>query len=103
MFIRTPENFICEKCCNEVIGNGYTNHCPNCLWSKHVDVDPGDRLASCGGLMEPTRIDKKGSEYTISHKCIKCRFERINKAQKEDNFDMLLQIVAEHSKRFSNG
>ena len=97
-FIRTTENFVCEKCGFEVMGNGYTNHCPQCLWSKHVDIQPGDRKEVCGGMMKPTRIEKKGKEYTIIHVCEKCGFEKPNKAVREDNFDMIVQISAEYSK-----
>ena len=42
-FTRKVEDFTCEHCGREVHGNGYTNHCPHCLHSKHVDVNPGDR------------------------------------------------------------
>jgi len=97
-FIRTAENFVCEKCGTEVEGNGYTNHCPQCLWSKHVDISPGDRAEKCGGMMEPVRIEKKGKEYVIFHKCKKCGVEKPNKAVKEDNFQMLIQISAENSR-----
>ena len=98
LFIKKKENFICEKCGTEVKGNGYTNHCPECLWSKHVDVFPGDRANICGGMMEPIKVQKKGREYTIIHRCIKCGYLRPNKAVKEDSFDMLVQISAENSK-----
>jgi rubrerythrin len=97
-FIRTTENFICEKCGFQVEGDGYTNHCPNCLWSKHVDVFPGDRLGECFGMMEPIGVLKKGNEYNIVHKCVKCGFEKPNKAEKEDNFDMIIQISAEDTR-----
>ena len=50
-FIKVKEDFVCEHCGAEVKGDGYTNHCPKCLWSKHVDVHPGDRAAECGGMM----------------------------------------------------
>ena len=101
-FQRKIENFICEKCGFSVEGNGYTNHCPECLWSKHVDIHPGDRLAECGGMMEPVRVEVKGGEYTIIHVCTVCGFERPNKAVAEDNFHMLVQISAEHSKKFQS-
>ena len=100
-FIKTTENFTCEKCGFFVEGNGYTNHCPECLWSKHVDVFPGDRAGNCGGMMEPIRVEKKGKEYTIIHKCIVCGFEKPNKAVSEDSFQMLVQITAENAKQFS--
>ena len=93
-FVRTTEDFTCEICGLHVTGNGYTNHCPQCLWSKHVDVHPGDRAAACGGMMQPVSVSKKGDEYIILHKCVKCGFERQNKAVKEDNFDMLVQVSA---------
>jgi ribosomal protein L40E len=96
-FVKNKEDFVCEKCGATVTGNGYTNHCPECLWSKHVDVFPGDRaaLTECGGMMEPVRVEKSGKEYTIIHKCQKCGALRPNKAVKEDNFQMLVQIVAD--------
>ncbi|MFZ2522806.1 MAG: RNHCP domain-containing protein [Minisyncoccia bacterium] len=98
MFKKNKENFVCEKCGHGVVGNGYTNHCPECLWSKHVDIFPGDREEKCGGLMEPIKIEKKGKEYIIIHKCTKCSKERPNKAVKEDNFQMIVQISAEYAK-----
>lgn len=99
-FIRNKENFICEKCGFEVTGNGYTNHCPECLWSKHVDIFPGDRAEECGGLMQPIRVEKSGKKYTIIHKCTKCGKEKPNKAVKEDNFQMIVQISAENAKNY---
>ena len=56
-FIRKIENFTCNNCGTFVVGDGYTNHCPNCLFSKHVDTSPGDRKSSCKGLMEPIGIE----------------------------------------------
>jgi hypothetical protein len=86
------EDFICEKCGKEVKGNGFTNHCPNCLWSKHVDVNPGDREETCGGMMKPISVEMKNSEYVLLQKCEKCGFERRNKVCKEDNFEEVLKI-----------
>ncbi len=92
MFIRTKENFVCEHCGNEVVGNGYTNHCPECLWSKHVDIEPGDRLAECGGLMEPIGAEEKEGEWRVLQKCTKCSFMRKNKISAGDNFANLIKI-----------
>lgn len=91
-FTRIIENFKCGHCGLEVNGNGYTNHCPKCLWSKHVDIDPGDRLAECGGLMSPIGVEKTGEEYMITHKCIKCGFKRRNTFEKQDDFDTLITL-----------
>ena len=91
-FQRTKEDFICENCGAKVKGNGYTNHCPKCLCSKHVDINPGDRAESCGGLMLPVDIELKDSKYVILHKCQKCGFERKNKICDEDDFEAVLSL-----------
>ncbi len=91
-FKRTTENFTCEKCDFFTEGNGYTNHCPQCLWSKHVDIFPGDRAGTCSGMMQPIGVNKKGGEYIITHQCIRCGFVKTNKAVPEDSFDMIIQI-----------
>ena len=91
-FQKTEEDFICENCGAEVKGNGYTNHCPNCLWCKHVDINPGDRLSPCKGMMEPISVQMKNGQNIILHKCQKCGFERKNKMVKGDNFDQLIEI-----------
>ena len=48
------DSFICRVCGRLVVpegaGSGHRNHCPNCLHSLHVDVEPGDRASECGGL-----------------------------------------------------
>ena len=94
-FIKTIEDFICEKCGTCVTGNGYTNHCPICLWSKHVDEHPGDRAASCGGAMEPmsARVSSGGS-FRIIHRCLLCGFIRAQTAAREDNSERLIELSA---------
>jgi len=75
-----------------VKGNGYTNHCPKCLWSKHVDVNPGDREEVCAGLMKPITVLKKGSDHVVNQQCQKCGFERKNKILPEDDFEVLVAL-----------
>ncbi len=86
-FTRNIEDFTCERCGTRVEGNGYTNHCPKCLWSKHVDVDPGDRKVDCGGMMEPVSVEREGNEWILTHKCIVCGHTKRNKMSEADNFD----------------
>ena len=92
-FIKTVEDFVCENCGFKVKGNGYTNHCPNCLYSKHVDINPGDRLCGCNGLMEPMEIQQKNGNFIILHKCKKCGFERKNKINDNDNRSKIIEIT----------
>lgn len=96
-FQRKTEDFVCEHCGMEVIGSGYTNHCPHCLWSKHVDVNPGDRLADCQGMMEPTSVSLNHGEHVIHFRCEKCGATKHNKASPTDNMDALIQLSTHQS------
>jgi len=92
-FIKKKEDFICEVCGTAVKGNGYTNHCPNCLWSKHVDEEiPGDRKSNCLGLMKPIGLETKGQEYIITHQCEKCGKTIKNKSSSKDNFEKVIKL-----------
>ncbi len=94
-FKKNAENFTCEKCKAQVIGNGYTNHCPQCLWSKHVDINPGDRASDCGMLMQPVGVSKKGETFNITHKCTTCAHTKKNKISPDDNFDLVIKLASD--------
>lgn len=91
-FQRRKEDFICEKCGANVYGNGYTNHCPKCLWSKHVDVMPGDRNEKCKGIMEPINIERNGDNFDIVFRCVKCKIERRTKSVEGDSFEKIIEL-----------
>jgi len=94
-FKKHKEDFTCVNCENKVSGNGYTNHCPKCLWSRHVDIFPGDRAEECGGPMEPIAAEKDGDSWSLLHKCLKCHKMKRNKLHKDDNFDLAIKLVSE--------
>jgi hypothetical protein len=91
-FIRKIEDFTCRHCGKKIKGNGYTNHCPFCLWSEHVDVNPGDRACQCQGQMKPIKIEKSKKGLVIIHRCQKCAHEKKNKVNENDNFEAILKI-----------
>ena len=93
-FQRKEENFTCEWCEAEVKGTGYTDHCPACLVSKHVDVNPGDRASGCNGKMVPKSVLYQGGIFTINYQCIKCGLEKRMKAAQDDNQELLIQLAA---------
>jgi len=95
-FQKNKENFTCEVCGRGVEGTGYTNHCPQCLWSKHVDVNPGDRQSKCLGMMKPASVLKKKGDYVLNHACQKCGFQRSNKIAKDDNFEEVIKLSKIH-------
>lgn len=92
-FQKNKEDFTCERCGHEVIGDGYTNHCTECLWSKHVDVNPGDRAATCGGLMEPIEVLKEPDSYILLHKCTICDYVKKNKLAHNDNMEAVITLA----------
>jgi hypothetical protein len=87
-FQRNEENFVCARCGTRVTGDGYTNHCPACLWGMHVDVNPGDRKAECGGMMRPKDIEQKARGWRILHVCEKCGKEMWVRAKDNDNIEV---------------
>ncbi len=101
-FTKNDSGFICAHCGYEVEPLGYTsrNHCPKCLWSLHLDENPGDRASECGGQMEPVKAEpdaKKG--YIIYHRCTKCGAIRRNKAAHEakvqpDDLKLIIKLTA---------
>ncbi len=93
-FTMRDEKFICENCNKEVSPLGYTarDHCPYCLYSKHVDINPGDRLNPCKGLLKPIGIEKFRDTYKIIYKCDKCNQVHKNIMAKDDNMDIIIEL-----------
>src|SRR4030065_2106742 len=56
------------------------NHCPYCLWSRHVDLlQAGDRMSACKAIMQPIGLTVKqgrnkygnyrSGELMLIHRC----------------------------------
>ena len=88
------ESFLCENCKKFVNKLNYTarDHCPYCLYSKHVDINPGDRLNTCHGLLKPIDIEKYKNAYKIIYECAKCHKIHKNIMAKDDNMDMIIEL-----------
>ncbi len=93
VFQKRVEDFSCEQCGFFVEGNGFTNHCPRCLYSKHVDIFPGDRQETCGGLMEALAAEQIDGQTKLLHQCVRCGKQRKNKVQSGDEFESLLGLA----------
>lgn len=82
------------------LSNGsYRNHCPFCLHSLHVDVNPGDRASDCGGVLEPVAAEHSGSKgWIVVHRCLTCGATRRNRAALDDgtcpdDYDRVIALV----------
>ena len=93
-FLMRDETFICENCGMEVSKLSYTarDHCPYCLYSKHVDIMPGDRANNCLGLLEPIGIEKFKKTFKIIYKCEKCNQTHKNIVCDDDNMDLIIKL-----------
>lgn len=85
------ESFLCENCWENIEKHpewSARNHCPFCLYSKHLDKEfPWDRESTCLSIMKPVDIEYKKNKWNmIKHKCNKCWKEILNKISPDDNF-----------------
>ena len=94
-FKMIDEEFTCYNCGKEVKPLGYTarDHCPNCLHSLHLDINPGDRASDCKGHLIPIGIEKnKKRGYKILYKCEKCGINTKNIMATDDNMEQIIKL-----------
>ena len=86
---------VCGRLCTpENAGSQHRNHCPNCLSSLHVDVEPGDRASDCGGIMEPVAVwVRRDGEWAVIHRCRRCGALHSNRTAADDNPMKLMSIA----------
>jgi hypothetical protein len=103
-------NFRCLHCRSYVVqtpalsGVKNRNHCPYCLWSKHIDLhQSGDRLAACKRQMRPVGLAMKKSrkkygdtargELMLIHQCEECGKLSINRIAADDIAERIYEIL----------
>ena len=89
-FLRLKSDRTSQKksvfCVSAGAGTDHRNHCPNCLSSLHVDIEPGDRESDCGGIMDPIAVwTRKNGEWAIIHRCRRCGKLSSNRIAADDN------------------
>jgi hypothetical protein len=106
------QGFTCLQCrlyvsCDPILaGVQNRNHCPCCLWSRHLDWrTPGDRLAACRSAMQPIGLTTKrcmnkyagerSGELMIVHVCTRCEKVVINRIAADDSATALCELFAE--------
>lgn len=94
MFIQNNQGFECEHCHKQVAPHETSsrNHCTYCLYSKHVDIEPGDRANDCHGLMRPTGLEIKNGKTQIIFECEKCGKQGKNIVASDDNQDLVIAL-----------
>jgi len=92
------EPFTCKNCGRLVVETGagtkHRNHCPYCLTSQHLDDEPGDRAANCGGVMKPVAVwIQKNGEWKLIHRCKICGVLHSNRIAADDNPLKLMSLA----------
>ncbi len=98
-FTKNDNSFICQNCGFEVPTLKYTsrNHCPKCLASLHLDINPGDRASECHGIMDAVSSEPDTKkDFVIVHKCRKCGAIKRNKSASDDDRMKLIDLTAQH-------
>lgn len=95
---RADSSFRCIVCHWDVnalsFGTSHRNHCPRCLWSRHLDEEPGDRRCACRSPMEPIAIEvRKDGEWSLIHRCAGCGTIRTNRIAGDDHERALLALA----------
>jgi len=102
-------DFKCLHCRNYVssaallAGVQNRNHCPYCLWSRHLDLfEAGDRLSACKAPMRPIGLTVKrrrkkyattaAGELMLVHQCLECEHVSINRIAADDVPQALLEV-----------
>jgi hypothetical protein len=92
------EEFKCGRCRTFVgpplSGGRHRNHCPLCLYSRHVDSRrPGDRLSACRSMMAPVGTwFRRNGEQVIVHRCLGCAVERHCRVAADDHIIVAMAL-----------
>ena len=95
-FAKRDEGFICKNCGMRVLPllSSSRDHCTYCLYSLHVDINPGDRMNECGGLLVPIGIERNAKKgFVIKYHCDTCRDYHNCKAAPDDNMDEITSLL----------
>ncbi|MBQ48623.1 MAG: RNHCP domain-containing protein [Zetaproteobacteria bacterium] len=99
-FTKINNSFDCINCKKHVPPSERTcrNHCPFCLTSLHVDINPGDRANPCKGIMDAINYDVDGKKgLVLIFKCRDCKeitrnIASIEDPQQSDDYDRILTL-----------
>ena len=109
IYTEIAANYICAHCHGHVSavklfsGVNNRNHCPYCLWSRHMDLfEAGDRLSACKAPMRPLGLTYKPNrnkysaqaigELMLVHQCVDCEAISINRIAADDFPEVILAV-----------
>jgi len=93
-FIKNNQEFVCIHC-GKFVEKHLTSsrdHCNHCLFGLHVDINPGDRLNTCKGILKPIGLRMVNGKNQIAYNCLKCSKQVFCLASKDDDPEILIQL-----------
>lgn len=98
-FTKNNQSFVCEHCGTEVPPhpNSSRDHCNMCLWGKHVDINPGDRLHRCKGLLKPVSLYIANRKEQIEYVCQSCGASVRCKVAPDDEREVVITLATTKS------
>lgn len=93
-FFKNNESFVCVNCGKTVEKHLTTSrdHCNFCLYGLHVDINPGDRLNTCKGLLKPIGLKISNGKTQIVYNCQKCSARVYCIASKDDDTNKIIEL-----------
>ena len=90
---KNNQSFYCENCSQlvEPHPKSSRDHCNKCLYSKHIDIIPGDRENKCCGLLKPIGI-KLTPKKQIKYLCNKCNEPRYCVIAPDDSIEEIIKL-----------
>lgn len=95
-FTKNNESFVCAACGRFVRPHPSSSrdHCNYCLAGLHADLNPGDRLNPCGGVLQPIGIQMKSGKTQIVYRCETCGEQVFNVVAPDDNTALLAELAS---------
>lgn len=63
-----------------------------------MDINPGDRMQSCQGMMEPVEAYLKAGKIVLLHRCLACKAVKANKSAEGDSQEAILDLMRGQTK-----
>ena len=93
-FTENNESFTCITCGRFVLlhPSSSRDHCNHCLTGLHVDINPGDRMNECGGVLKPIGIQTKSGKVRVVYRCETCHEQVFAPVAPDDNQELIAAL-----------
>jgi DNA-directed RNA polymerase subunit RPC12/RpoP len=96
LFKKNNESFICINCHSHVKKHPASSrdHCTECLYGLHVDINPGDRQNNCKGILKPIGLKIRNGKVQVVYDCQKCHKRVFCIIAEDDSAESVEKLVS---------